>query len=287
CTRRAVSRLEAKGSGDVSKNCSWPGAGRGVRIPTRKRGRGGGRGRRRLRAHSVGPDRAGRKGAVRLRGSELLLVQRLEWARLVLVRIRLSRGLRLGRRLRVERLARRLRLPLRLRLPRRLRLPWLLRLPRRLRLPWRLLPRRLPRRLRLSRGLPWRLSRRISWRSPRPLSRPLPLAPLVYRAALGKTGAAPPARTSQASGLFPARAGPQHIKLERAILAAHGELAERSARHAGRERGEAVEQGCDTSTRLFVARQASSIRWAVFIVSPMRAISFLREPSSPTATGPQ
>ena len=48
---------------------------------------------------------------------------------------------------------------------------------------------------------------------------------------------------SSQSGLFPASIGLEHVKLERALLAAHRELAKRPARHAGRQRGEAGKQG--------------------------------------------
>jgi hypothetical protein len=41
----------------------------------------------------------------------------------------------------------------------------------------------------------------------------------------------------------PASALLEHIKLERPLLAAHCELAERPAGHAWRERGEAVDEG--------------------------------------------
>ena len=48
---------------------------------------------------------------------------------------------------------------------------------------------------------------------------------------------------SSQSGLFPASIGLEHVKLERALLAAHRELAKRPAHHAGRQRGEAGKQG--------------------------------------------
>jgi len=46
-------------------------------------------------------------------------------------------------------------------------------------------------------------------------------------------------------------------------------------------------RAAEASTRLLVSRQASKMRAAVFIVSPISAISLLKDPSSPTATGPQ
>ena len=46
-------------------------------------------------------------------------------------------------------------------------------------------------------------------------------------------------------------------------------------------------RAAEVSTRLSVSRQASKMRAVVFIVSPISAISLLKDPSSPTATGPQ
>lgn len=68
----------------------------------------------------------------------------------------------------------------------------------------------------------------------------------------------------------------QRKELERLPLAAHREFTERAQSDARRQRGEAVEQTAEASTRALAERQASTMRATVFIASPISAISFLR-----------
>ena len=88
-------------------------------------------------------------------------------------------------------------------------------------------------------------------------------------------------------GLSRARIRLEHVKLERALLAAHLQFPQPSTCDTGRKRCQAVQQ-CGRGKHAIVLRPAGfQMRAAEFIASPISAISFLSVPSSPTATGPQ